>query len=278
MKAAFIVVALSLAFSPRVAEGAKKYVLFGWEFSQLKIRELQEKAPWFDTLAVDGVGFAPLSGDKDLEGRPMWSRYPKRAASNAADIGTATVQIVAKIHDVRLAGNAAQLAFPLGQHSSQHGIDRSTNRNDIKIDLCPSQRLCLHAYLALIDLYVCPQRHKCLDMLVDRSAAKIAAAYMTYSPYAKSAKPCTKKVGRGAHAAGQRIRHGRGRCVCGINSICSAVDLLYLCPHATQNSQRQRHIPYRRQIADDRRAVAQQGGHQNGQGSIFGAANAYATV
>ena len=75
MKAAFIVVALSLAFSPRVAEGAKKYVLFGWEFSQLKIRELQEKAPWFDTLAVDGVGFAPLSGDKDLEGRPMWSRY-----------------------------------------------------------------------------------------------------------------------------------------------------------------------------------------------------------
>lgn len=65
----------SLASCPEDGAVRRKYVLFGWEFSQLKLPELIEKAPYFDTLPVDGLGFAPLSGEKDRNGRPMWSRY-----------------------------------------------------------------------------------------------------------------------------------------------------------------------------------------------------------
>ena len=54
---------------------APKYILFGWEFGQTKLHELIEKAPYFDTLPIDGIGITPLTGQKDAIGRPMWSRY-----------------------------------------------------------------------------------------------------------------------------------------------------------------------------------------------------------
>ena len=65
-----------LLFLPIAAVfSAPKYVLFGWEFGQTKLHELVEKAPYFDTLPIDGIGITPLTGQKDAKGQAMWSRY-----------------------------------------------------------------------------------------------------------------------------------------------------------------------------------------------------------
>ena len=127
--------------------------------------------------------------------------------TGAVYISTHHVQEVGKIHDMRLTRNIFQNGRTLGQHGSQHGIHRGTNRHRVKKDMCACQMLSLDMNLAVLNGILCPEGGKGLEMLVNGARAQIAAARHGDLTGAEAPEQRAQKIVAGAHLAGQLVRY-----------------------------------------------------------------------
>ena len=100
--------------------------------------------------------------------------------TRSLDISTHRVQEIRYIYYMWLLGCILDYSLALCQHRSQHNINRSTYRYRIQINMCTCKLLGICNDQSMLNLHLCAQSLKALNMQVNLTAADIASARKCY--------------------------------------------------------------------------------------------------
>ena len=92
--------------------------------------------------------------------------------SCSSDVGSHTVQEIRNVNHMGLLGHIFHNRCSLGQRRSHHHIDGRSDSDNIKVQMCAAQMICLSHNLAVLDVHVRAQRPEPFEMLVNRPACR----------------------------------------------------------------------------------------------------------
>ena len=133
-------------------------------------------------------------------------------------------------------------------------------------------------HIAADGVHLGAQKLKALDMLVDGTGAEIAAAGHGHLGLAEPTQQRPEKIVRGANLPGHLMGHGGGVDAGGVDLHGTAAQAPHLGTHGLQDVQDQDHIGNIRNILNPASALHQNGGWQNGNGSVFRPADGYMSI
>ena len=174
-----------------------------------------------------------------------------------------------------LLGGVFDDGHAVGQGGGQHDVHGSAHGDDIQVDLGARHPPVggPGVDIAAPHVHVGPHGHKALDVLVDGPAAEITAAGRGDFRRAEAAQQGADQVVGGADLSGQLLRHPGVADVGAIHIHRGAVDGAHIGPQLLQDVEQQRHVADLRQVFNAAHPVHQQGGGDNGHGSVFCAAD-----
>ena len=127
--------------------------------------------------------------------------------------------------------------------------------------------------VAASHIHVGPHGHKALDVLVNGPSAEVTAARRGHLGGAEPAQQRPNEVIRGADFPRQLLRHTGVADVGAVHVHRGAVDGANIGAQLLQDVEQQRHVADLRQILNAADPVHQQGGGDDGNGGILGAAD-----
>ena len=191
------------------------------------------------------------------------------------DVGTHGVEEIGQIHDMRLLGGILDDGHALGQGGGQHDVHGCAHGNNIQIDLTALEPSTGHIGVdqAVFDLYLSAHGLKALDVLVDGTAAQVAAAGGRHLRPAKAAQQSAHQIVAGADLTGQLVGDGLILNTGTIDVQRGAVHSPHIGTQLLHDLQDQGHVTDLGNIFNTALSTYQQGSRQNGYGGILGAAD-----
>ena len=121
---------------------------------------------------------------------------PDCVCSRTLNLSTHSVQKVCEVNNVRLFSRIFYNSQPLRTNSGEDCVDGSTDRNDVKVNVCTNQLFSIGVHDTAGCVNNCIQRLKTLDVQVYRTYTKVAAAgHSNHSMIEPSQKRTDKVVG-----------------------------------------------------------------------------------
>ena len=198
-----------------------------------------------------------------------------RVGTGAGDVGAHGVEEVGKVDDVGLLCRVFNVGSALNEDGCHHDVGGGAHGGHIQADAGAVEavhvRLQLHILLGLRDLSA--QGTEALDVLVDGTGCKVAAAGQSHMGMTEATQQHTHEVVAGTELAHQS---GVGLGAFHIGAVDDQHTGLFemgLCAHVFQNFNENAHIGDVGNILDPAFTCHQKGSGQNGNGGIFGAAD-----
>ena len=196
--------------------------------------------------------------------------------SRAPDIGAHGVEEVGQVHDMGLLGGVFDDGHAVGQGGGQHNVHGGPHRDDVQIDLPPGQAAPPGdpgVDQAVAHVHLGPHGHEALDVLVHGPAAQVAAAGQGDLGPAEPAEQRPHKVIAGSDLSGQLVGDLAVADVGAVHLHRGPVDYPHVGPQLPEDLEDQRHIADLGDVLNAADAVHQQGGGNDRDGGVFGAAD-----
>ena len=178
--------------------------------------------------------------------------YFYHVCTGPGNSGAACIQKVCKVHNMRLSRSIFNDRHPLGADRRHHDIHRRANRHNVEIYLIsiqPTRRSRFNSAVFHIDRST--QSFKTLDMLINRSDAKITSAGETRTSATKAPQFSPQHIIRSPHFSHQRVRSASADRMFRIDFHCIAVEPSDFRSHTAEYFQRQRYIADIRYVFKD---------------------------
>ena len=238
---------------------------------------------FYQTLAAGGSHGGHVSARLDLIGNDgvaaaAETRYPADlddVGARAHDVGPHGVEEVGQVHHMRLFGGVLDDRHALGQNGGEHDVHGSAHGDDVQVDLgaLHPARPGAGVNIAALYVHVGPHGHKTLDVLVNGAPAEVAAAGRGDLRRAEAAQQRADQIVGGPNLAGQLLRDAGVADMGAVDVHRSAVDRAYVGTQILEDIQDQRHVADLGNVLDAADAVHQQGGGDDSDSGVLGAAD-----
>ena len=200
--------------------------------------------------------------------------------AGTADVGAHGVQEVGQIHDVGFLGGVLNDGVAVCQSCGHHDVHGGTHGNHIQIDIGTVQPTALGVGQneAAFHHHLGAQSGEALDVLVNGThTAEVAAAGHGNLRTAETAQQRTDEIVAGADLVGQFVGGAGGADAGGVDLHRVGIDAANGGAQALQDPQAQRYVGDLGDVFNAANPVHQKGGGDDGNSSVFGAADLYFT-
>ncbi|MPM43145.1 hypothetical protein SDC9_89818 [bioreactor metagenome] len=236
-----------------------------------------------EQLAAGGRNGGHIGACLDLVGNdrigsaaePVHSADFNDVGTSAHDIGAHGVEEVGKVHDMRLLGGVFNHRHAVGQSGGQHNVHSCADGHDVQIDLRALKTAVFGHGVNVAAAYIHSGSHgfKAFDMLVDGTAAEVAAAGRRHLGLSEAAQESADKIIGGPNFAGQLVRNFTVTDAGAVDVYRGAVHGAHLGAQILKNFKTQRYVADLRDIFNSADPVHQQSGGDDGYRRVFRAAD-----